>query len=221
MQKKTQKTCRLFKLEIKVEENRLFVVRSATSLFPCCILSGAELKESLTRMGSDLKQGFISSLRSAWQTLNDFARAHTASAQLQAELAIVANQIEEQEKQAQEGESIDGKLVSYSDAVERCSLPGCIVGKLQLCRHFHLTEHKMVESPEPQREEGPQVKMGMLNGGNRIDYVLQEKPIESFNEYLFALQSHLCYWYGALHHSLGTTHLIQSRNQIIHSFPLK
>lgn len=108
-------------------------------------------------MGSDLKHGFISSLRSAWQTLNDFARAHTASAQLQAELAIVANQIEEQEKQAQE-------------------------------------EQKIPESPEPQREEEPQVKMGMLNGGNRIDYVLQEKPIESFNEYLFALQSHLCYW---------------------------
>nr|XP_046258778.1 SEC23-interacting protein isoform X2 [Scatophagus argus] len=116
-----------------------------------------ELKESLTRMGSDLKHGFISSLKSAWQTLNDFARAHTASAQLQAELAIVANQIEEQEKQAQE-------------------------------------EHKITESPEPQKEEEPQVKMGMLNGGNRIDYVLQEKPIESFNEYLFALQSHLCYW---------------------------
>ncbi|GLD56096.1 SEC23-interacting protein [Lates japonicus] len=58
-----------------------------------------ELKESLSRMGSDLKQGFISSLRSAWQTLNfEFARAHTSSAQLQAELAIVANQIEEQEK---------------------------------------------------------------------------------------------------------------------------
>lgn len=116
-----------------------------------------ELKESLTRMGSDLKQGFISSLRSAWQTLNDFARAHTSSAQLQAELAIVANQIEEQEKQAQE-------------------------------------DHKLPESLEPQREEEPEVKIGLLNGGSRIDYVLQEKPIESFNEYLFALQSHLCYW---------------------------
>ncbi|XP_017279829.1 SEC23-interacting protein [Kryptolebias marmoratus] len=114
-----------------------------------------ELKESLSRMGSDLKQGFISSLRNAWQTLNDFARAHTSSA-LQAELAIVANQIEEEEKQQE--------------------------------------EHKIPESPEPQREEEPQVKVGMLNGGNRIDYVLQEKPIESFNEYLFALQSHLCYW---------------------------
>lgn len=55
-------------------------------------------------MGSDLKHGFISSLRSAWQTLNDFARAHTSSAQLQAELAMVANQIEEQEKQAEEGD---------------------------------------------------------------------------------------------------------------------
>lgn len=64
---------------------------------------------------------------------------------------------------------------------------------------WFVTEHKIPESPEPQREEEPQVKIGMLNGGNRIDYVLQEKPIESFNEYLFALQSHLCYWYGELH----------------------
>ncbi|XP_036953894.1 phospholipase DDHD2-like [Acanthopagrus latus] len=39
-----------------------------------------------------------------------------------------------------------------------------------------------------------EIKVGMLNGGRRIDYVLQEKPIESFNEYLFAIQSHLCYW---------------------------
>lgn len=63
---------------------------------------------------------------------------------------------------------------------------------------WFLTEHKISESPEPPREEEPQVKVGMLNGGNRIDYVLQEKPIESFNEYLFALQSHLCYWYADL-----------------------
>ncbi|MGH0150650.1 UNVERIFIED_CONTAM: hypothetical protein FKN15_026858 [Acipenser sinensis] len=48
-------------------------------------------------------------------------------------------------------------------------------------------------SPSKQDEE-EHIKIGMLNGGRRIDYVLQEKPIESFNEYLFALQSHLCYW---------------------------
>ncbi|XP_043568642.1 SEC23-interacting protein isoform X1 [Chiloscyllium plagiosum] len=117
-----------------------------------------ELKESLSRMGSDLKQGFISSLKNAWQTLNEFARAHTSSTQLQAELEKVANQIkEEEEKHVEE-------------------------------------EQKLVESPESPKDEDSAVKIGMLNGGHRIDYVLQEKPIESFNEYLFALQSHLCYW---------------------------
>lgn len=70
--------------------------------------------------------------------------------------------------------------------------------RLCLSGHFIPTEHKIPETPEPQKEEEPQVKIGMLNGGNRIDYVLQEKPIESFNEYLFALQSHLCYWYEQL-----------------------
>ncbi|NXE64255.1 S23IP protein, partial [Calcarius ornatus] len=117
-----------------------------------------ELKDSLSRMGSDLKQGFISSLKSAWQTLNEFARAHTSSTQLQAELEKVANQIkEEEEKQVVEAE-------------------------------------KITESADPPKDEEVSVKVGMLNGGRRIDYVLQEKPIESFNEYLFALQSHLCYW---------------------------
>uniref|UniRef100_A0A4X1SSF7 SEC23 interacting protein n=1 Tax=Sus scrofa TaxID=9823 RepID=A0A4X1SSF7_PIG len=117
-----------------------------------------ELKESLSRMGSDLKQGFISSLKSAWQTLNEFARAHTSSTQLQEELEKVANQIkEEEEKQVVEAE-------------------------------------KIVESPDISKDEDYLGKVGMLNGGRRIDYVLQEKPIESFNEYLFALQSHLCYW---------------------------
>ncbi|XP_045147244.1 SEC23-interacting protein isoform X2 [Echinops telfairi] len=116
-----------------------------------------ELKESLSRMGSDLKQGFISSLKSAWQTLNEFARAHTSSPQLQEELEKVANQIKaEEEKQ--------------------------------------VVEEKLVESPEFSKDEDYLGKVGMLNGGRRIDYVLQEKPIESFNEYLFALQSHLCYW---------------------------
>ncbi|NWS57986.1 DDHD2 Phospholipase, partial [Chunga burmeisteri] len=50
------------------------------------------------------------------------------------------------------------------------------------------------ETPTAVKEEASPINVGRLNGGNRIDYVLQEKPIESFNEYLFALQGHLCYW---------------------------
>ncbi|KAK9400814.1 SEC23-interacting protein [Crotalus adamanteus] len=116
-----------------------------------------ELKDSLSRMGSDLKQGFLSSLKSAWQTLNEFARAHTSSSQLQAELEKVAHQIKAEEEKDE-------------------------------------AEEKIVESPELSKDEDLSIKIGSLNGGRRIDYVLQEKPIESFNEYLFALQSHLCYW---------------------------
>jgi len=55
-------------------------------------------------MGSDLKHGFISSLKTAWQTLNEFARAHTSSTQLHEQLAMVASQIKAQEEM-QEGES--------------------------------------------------------------------------------------------------------------------
>uniref|UniRef100_A0A8C4HSC9 Phospholipase DDHD2 n=1 Tax=Dicentrarchus labrax TaxID=13489 RepID=A0A8C4HSC9_DICLA len=52
-----------------------------------------------------------------------------------------------------------------------------------------------VDEGETTKETNLQdTQVGMLNGGRRIDYVLQEKPIESFNEYLFAIQSHLCYW---------------------------
>lgn len=53
---------------------------------------------------------------------------------------------------------------------------------------------KPEEAPAPAKEDPSLIIVGKLNGGNRIDYVLQEKPIESFNEYLFALQGHLCYW---------------------------
>ncbi|KAM8973249.1 triacylglycerol hydrolase DDHD2 [Pelodytes ibericus] len=56
------------------------------------------------------------------------------------------------------------------------------------------TETATCEAPAPVIDDPLHIDVGMLNGGHRFDYVLQEKPIESFNEYLFALQSHLCYW---------------------------
>uniref|UniRef100_A0AAX7SC19 DDHD domain containing 2 n=1 Tax=Astatotilapia calliptera TaxID=8154 RepID=A0AAX7SC19_ASTCA len=56
------------------------------------------------------------------------------------------------------------------------------------------TQDANSQQQQVHQKEHREIKMGMLNGGRRIDYVLQEKPIESFNEYLFAIQSHLCYW---------------------------
>lgn len=110
-----------------------------------------ELKDSLTRMSTDLKNNVLGSLRTAWQS---FARLPAAL------------------PSAEEGEM----------ATEQS----------------HQETHGVSEDAEPSEPgelaEQPEIKVGMLNGGRRIDFVLQEKPIESFNEYLFAIQSHLCYW---------------------------
>ncbi|XP_028269033.1 phospholipase DDHD2 [Parambassis ranga] len=112
-----------------------------------------ELKDSLTRMGMDLKNNVLGSLRTAWQS---FARLPVAA------------------------------------------LPPVEEGESTIEKNFQETQGGVCEEPEPsvsaEQIEQPEIKMGMLNGGRRIDYVLQEKPIESFNEYLFAIQSHLCYW---------------------------
>lgn len=43
----------------------------------------------------------------------------------------------------------------------------------------------------------PQHNLGLLNQSRRLDYVLQEAPLEFFNEYLFALASHMVYWESA------------------------
>ncbi|XP_041066175.1 phospholipase DDHD2-like [Carcharodon carcharias] len=110
-----------------------------------------ELKDSLTRMGSDLKNGLFCSLRNAWQS---FTRSPVPQLPDTTAMGHQANEPAAKEKQA-------GLETDSSSSLE---------------------------------EEKEEMKIGMLNGGRRIDYVLQEKPIESFNEYLFALQSHLCYW---------------------------
>ena len=43
--------------------------------------------------------------------------------------------------------------------------------------------------------DDPELGVGKLNSdGRRVDFVLQESPLESINDYLFALTSHSCYW---------------------------
>ncbi|XP_072515022.1 triacylglycerol hydrolase DDHD2 isoform X2 [Salminus brasiliensis] len=105
-----------------------------------------ELKEGLTRVGSDL----LGSLRTVWQSFSQLPVPALAEGGATAVATPLTEDIE----------------TSVSDP-----------------------------SASPmENEERKEVKVGKLNCGRRIDYVLQETPIESFNEYLFAIQSHLCYW---------------------------
>jgi hypothetical protein len=120
-----------------------------------------ELKESITRMGSDLKQKIYDSIKYTWNSINEFARAHkpVSTSDSQQDIDSAVTQMVEQEMRLnqQTDEELDNNMVYGFDPSSN-------------------------------------IRIGLLNNGRRIDYVLQEKPIEIFNEYLFAMASHACYW---------------------------
>ena len=104
----------------------------------------------MARVGADLKQKLLDSVRSTWNSVYQLAMFHKPD-----------NQTLERE--------ID-KVVE-----EQLNHPPT--------------------DPEVQNDDGgADFKVGKLNGGRRIDYVLQEAPFEYINEYIFALTSHVCYW---------------------------
>ncbi|XP_031335552.1 phospholipase DDHD2 isoform X2 [Photinus pyralis] len=96
------------------------------------------------------------------------------------------------------GANIKERVVGSVVSAFRRFYPGIIEGSMEA------TEEEVVNSsaPESGRESGtstpgkedPNLSFGILNAGNRIDYALQESPLEVINEYIFAVGSHLCYW---------------------------
>uniref|UniRef100_A0A3Q1EXP0 DDHD domain containing 2 n=1 Tax=Acanthochromis polyacanthus TaxID=80966 RepID=A0A3Q1EXP0_9TELE len=146
-----------------------------------------ELKDSLTRMSMDLKNNVLGSLRTAWQS---FARLPVAALPPvdEGESSIESNI---QETQASAADTASAKREDKSAGFWTKILEW----PRALHKHYFQGVCEEAESSvSAEQTEQPEIKMGMLNEGRRIDYVLQEKPIESFNEYLFAIQSHLCYW---------------------------
>ncbi|XP_061842439.1 triacylglycerol hydrolase DDHD2 [Nerophis lumbriciformis] len=150
-----------------------------------------ELKDSLTRMSMDLKNNVLGSLRTAWQSFSRLPVAALPPVD-EGETTIDGNSRETQALDevcapAQTGEKTGDfwtKVIAWPWALHR--------------QYFQAenaeAEYTTGLTEQPEQAEQPEIKVGMLNGGRRIDHVLQEKPIESFNEYLFAIQSHLCYW---------------------------
>lgn len=109
-----------------------------------------ELKETMARVGADLKQKLLDSVRSTWNTVYQLAMFHRADGQA---LEQEVDKVLEEQLQQQDTDS--------THSADDLDLDVCV---------------------------------GQLNSGRRVDYVLQEAPLESFNEYLFALRSHVCYW---------------------------
>lgn len=64
----------------------------------------------------------------------------------------------------------------------------------QMSQEKGSTSSDKAESPKGSPTFEQPYNLGILNCGKRFDYVLQEAPLEFFNEYLFALASHVVYW---------------------------
>ncbi|XP_063981008.1 phospholipase DDHD2 isoform X2 [Diachasmimorpha longicaudata] len=117
-----------------------------------------ELKETMARVGADLKQKLLDSVRSTWNSVYQLAMFHRQD-----------NHVLEQE--------ID-KVVEE---------------QLQKSTNNNHNIHNE-QDEDRENERGVNLKVGQLNGGRRIDYVLQEAPFEYINEYIFAMTSHVGYW---------------------------
>lgn len=104
------------------------------------------------RVGADLKQRLIDSVRSTWNTVYQLTMFGRADDGLEQEVnKVIEKQLERQQTESAAAQCLNDCYDTDFDA-------------------------------------------GKLNQGRRIDYVLQEAPLESFNEYVSALTSHVIYW---------------------------
>ncbi|XP_052746368.1 uncharacterized protein LOC112049543 isoform X2 [Bicyclus anynana] len=107
-----------------------------------------ELKDTMARVGADIKQKLLESIKSTWSSM--WKTQPPPDTHLE---KVVEEEMEKEQLNAE------------------CS-----------------------KEDQIQENEVTPDMLGRLNGGRRIDHVLQEAPFEMINEYLFAMSSHVCYW---------------------------
>lgn len=139
-----------------------------------------ELRETMARVGNDIKQRIVDTYKTTMNTVYNLAT-------LQKPDAIPANIQTEVDKVI-----IAFKFVlSLSNSV---TMKCCVFLKV-IRQQLRFERQTSTSSTSSEMDNGDtDIPLGVLNEGKRIDYVLQEAPLEFFNEYIFALTSHVCYW---------------------------
>ncbi|CAH8543119.1 unnamed protein product [Heterobilharzia americana] len=144
-----------------------------------------QLKDNLAWVGSELKSKLYSSVQSTWRSLHEFALAHkfigTSGESLPTGSSVAT------------GGGVGGPIPTTAVFTAHSG------GDDDESEHF-IDVHNLTDD----RDESTTTYHNLidqditfnsqLNQGRRMDYVLQEAPLESFNEYLFALTSHAAYW---------------------------
>lgn len=121
-----------------------------------------ELKETMVRVGADIKQRILFTFKNTLQAVYSLANKQVTDQQ-----AIEHEVDKVLEEQLNQDENTSGRARTDSVSTNAAS-----------------------ESDSGETD----IPLGQLNQSKRIDFVLQEAPLEFFNEYLFALTSHVIYW---------------------------
>lgn len=150
-----------------------------------------QLREGFARVGYDIKHRIFGSIRDTWTTFTGFnapAPEPSSSRSPSVESATTGHQ-KRLTKSSSSG-SVDVLVESFEihqPYAEAAPKQKKILKRQPLVR-------SLSDLNAPGSIEFDPTKVGKLNGGKRLDYVLQEKPIELFNEYVFAFISHANYW---------------------------
>ncbi|KAM8716630.1 hypothetical protein ACLKA7_003500 [Drosophila subpalustris] len=134
-----------------------------------------ELRETMTRVGADIKQRFMDTFKTTLDSVHFLSTVTKVKKEAEESLAKSKSKSPSQEfhKQAEDQDELSVATTS-SHARNR-------------------TDSESTTNSDPEFIE-LDFPLGKLNDSKRVDYVLQEAPLEFINEYIFALSSHVCYW---------------------------
>lgn len=123
-----------------------------------------ELRETMARVGADIKQRIAQTFKTTLNTVLGYASLQRSVPDEKA-IEQEMDKVLEQELTLDGAEALDAGASSSAS----CASSEIDNGETEL-------------------------SLGKINDGRRVDYVLQEAPVELLNKYLFALASHVCYW---------------------------
>ncbi|SPP82250.1 blast:SEC23-interacting protein [Drosophila guanche] len=133
-----------------------------------------ELRETMTRVGADIKQRFMDTFKTTLDSVNFLATVTKVKKEAEETLA----------KQVSSSSTLFQKQIEDADESSVASTS---------TKTRNRTDSNSTTSSDPEFIE-LDFPLGKLNDSKRVDYVLQEAPLEFINEYIFALSSHVCYW---------------------------
>ncbi|XP_032578601.1 nascent polypeptide-associated complex subunit alpha, muscle-specific form isoform X1 [Drosophila sechellia] len=134
-----------------------------------------ELKETMTRVGADIKQRFMDTFKTTLDSVNFLTTVTKVKKEAEESLEKETSQTSSQAFQKQNEDQDESSIASSS------------------CKLRNRTDSNSTTASDPEFIE-LDFPLGKLNDSKRVDYVLQEAPLEFINEYIFALSSHVCYW---------------------------